>query len=431
MELQAAETAGYLPPATTMDNLRKDKSRPCCSCKVCSCQFTRPSSLKRHVTKQHPASLLPQQPNGLFAAPKPEEGNLLASVCTSLGSPLGDVGLPNPVASLLVHQQVDWTGQQEKEEGELSDSSEEEVEPEWDCQKVDSIPQSLEQREEPEQLEGQWEEHPRTNWRRTFPHLQGDVQQQPQPQPPMQQRMGVYFRAEPMDAREQAAFEAFKSYILSDMGGGCSTTTCDLYSGKMRHFLQHCRQERGIPAASFWFLANLGCGTVSASDGWEVPDLEPFLSAACISNFVRKNSVCAYIKLLHWLKDAVLKEAVHSLPPDLYSKRNWQLQSELATSDLILRSLNKKGCRASRGVTNRASANAEDSPSLAMLEGYFKDYMESPLRRAMVEASQDVLVGYAMGGVAIGGRRERSIIYLRNFLILELLVRNGEFCFVA
>jgi hypothetical protein len=162
-----------------------------------------------------------------------------------------------------------------------------------------------------------------------------------------------------------------------------------------------------------------------------VPDLEPFLSAACISNFVRKNSVCAYIKLLHWLKDAVLKEAVHSLPPDLYNKRNWQLQSELATSDLILRSLNKKGCRASRGVTNRASANAEDSPSLAMLEGYFKDYMESPLRRAMVEASQDVLVGYAMGGVAIGGRRERSIIYLQNFLILERLVKNGEFCFVA
>ncbi len=229
-----------------------------------------------------------------------------------------------------------------------------------------------------------------------------------------------YFRPEPMNAAEVEAYQAFKQFMLSVKGGASSKATTVGYAGKMRNFLQHGRHNRGIPDASFRALATVG----TAQSFVPPPELEPFLPV-CSSNWVRKYTVCAYIKLLRWLKDDLLCSAMLVLPAEDYNRRNWCLDSLLNSSAMILRALNKAGGRAANGTTSRASANAVDSPTLAELEALIVAYKTSTARQSMVDASQN-LEAYLKQGVIIWERRERSPFFLRNFLMLELLIGNGS-----
>lgn len=233
---------------------------------------------------------------------------------------------------------------------------------------------------------------------------------------------GSYFRPEPMSIPESERYEAFKHYMMTDKAGGGSRSTSIGYAGKMRNFLQHCRNNRGHPDCYFLTLAKVG--TASKEDFVTPPSLEPFLDT-CISNWVRKYTVCAYIKLLRWLKDDLLQSAMLELPAEEFHRRNWCLDSKVKSSDMLLRSLNKKGNRAACGITATASANAIDSPTLAELEVLAVAYKTSPARMALIEASQNADL-FVTKGMMIWERRERSPYYLRNFLMLELLVLNGS-----
>lgn len=233
---------------------------------------------------------------------------------------------------------------------------------------------------------------------------------------------GSYFRPETMDLKEASTYEAFKQYMLSDKAGGGSKSTSNGYAGKVRNFLQHCRNTLGISNAYFHVLATVG--TASKEDFVSPPDLQPFLNT-CVSDWVRKYTVCAYIKLLRWLKDDLLHKEMLNLPPEEFHRRNWCLDSILTSSDMLLRSLNKKGARSANGATTVASANAVDSPTLSELEALVVAYKTSTARLVLVEASQNVDL-YLTKGAKVWNKTERSPYFLRNFLMLELLVLNGS-----
>ena len=229
-----------------------------------------------------------------------------------------------------------------------------------------------------------------------------------------------------MDEEELKAYEAFKTFISSCGGGSGTDTTVRNYSGKMRSFLQHCRRDRGLVQVCFKNLAQIA----SASEENLVlpPDLEPFF-AACVSPFVQKTAICGYIKLVRWLKDGLLTKAQgepsSQLPADVFNSRCFMLQSRIDNCDALLRSVNKKGGRASYGKCQNGSANAEDSPSLEDLEDLVAAYKSSPLRKKAMDSAQCV-TEYFKQGIFLEGRRERSPFFLRNFLALELLLLNGK-----
>jgi hypothetical protein len=226
-----------------------------------------------------------------------------------------------------------------------------------------------------------------------------------------------------MDVKESAAFEMFKLYILKDKGGAGSKTTSNGYAGKMRSFLQHCRNQRGIRTAFFKTLLKVGT-SADPKDFYPPPDVEPFLES-CVSDWVRKYSICAYIKLVRWLKEDLLFGAMLDLPPEEYHRRNWCLDSILHSSDMVLRALNKRGGRASNSSQATASANALDSPTLTELESLVVAYKTSPVRCELIEASQNGVL-FLSRGVTVCGRKERSPYFMRNFLTLELLIFNGS-----